>query len=143
MKKIIIISLIVIFGAYKYYIYKLKKAFDIQLVGLNDIQISLEKNEVVVNLDIIIQNKLLPDLVINKVDLDIWINDNYLGHLSSNEPVKSQNGQIVLHGTFISNDLGLTAALMLEKEKFVQIAGVIKLIEPLSLSFKINNYGQF
>ncbi len=123
--------------------YKLKKSFDINVTGIDDAQIDIENNKAVINLEIIIKNKLMPNIVINGVNLDIWINDNYLGSLQSNEPVHSHNGQIVLQGTFTSNDLGLTTALMLEKEKFIQIVGKIKLIEPLSLTFNINHYGKF
>ena len=123
--------------------YKLKKSFDINVTGIDDAQIDIENNEAVINLEIIIKNKLMPDIVINGVNLDIWLNNQFLGSLQSNEPVQSHNGQIVLQGTFTSNDLGLTTALMLEKEKFIQIVGKIKLIEPLSLTFNINHYGKF
>ena len=123
--------------------YKLKKSFEINVTGLDNVQVSIKNNEITFTIDIIIKNKLMPDISIKGVDLDIWINENYLGHVSSNKKVTSQNEKIILPVTFVSQDLGLATALAIEREKFIQIAGKVKLIKPIPLSININHYGKF
>ncbi len=123
MKKIFLI-LVVIISFISLYFWRLKNSFKYEIISLDNVY--EYNNNYYLDFSLKVSNPLSPDIKIEKIFLDVWINGEYFGNTYNDKTFNVINGEVIIPLTIKSGDPALSIALMIEEQKNIQAKGFVK-----------------